>query len=215
MKPDEVFQLEVIMHSTIHDRIIKKIISACLCALLCLISGTGETAMSTEEKGERIFNFDSQEQVRQWRTIDDVVMGGVSQSTVTAGSQGTALFAGTVSLENFGGFASASSLPAEYNLAGFNGIAIRVRGDGKRYKFTVKTDTAFTGFSYQAPFNTENGTWAVIQLPFKTFVPMFRGSMMDNVGPIDPGEVKSFGFLIADKQNGPFKLEIDWIKAYK
>ena len=77
--------------------------------------------MSTEEKEKLIFNFDSQEQVRQWRTIDDVVMGGVSQSAVTAGSKGAVLFSGTVSLENFGGFASASSLPAEYNLAGFHG----------------------------------------------------------------------------------------------
>ena len=203
------------MHSTIRDRMLRNSIPVCLCALLLLISGTGETAMGTEEKEKLIFDFDSQEQVRQWRTIDDVVMGGVSQSAVTAGSQGTALFTGTVSLENFGGFASASSLPSDYNLSGFEGIAIRVKGDGKRYKCTVKTDTAFSGFTYQAPFKAENGAWSIIKFPFKTFVPTFRGSVMDDVEPIDAGKVKSFGFLIADKQKGPFKLEIDWIKAYK
>jgi hypothetical protein len=32
---------------------------------------------------------------------------------------------------------------------------------------------------------------------------------MDDVEPIDAGKVKSFGFLIADKQQGPFKLDID------
>lgn len=203
------------MHSTIRNRILRNSLPAGLCALLCLISGTGETAMSTEEQEKLIFNFDNQEQVRQWRTIDDVVMGGVSQSAVTAGSRGTALFSGTVSLDNFGGFASASSLPSDYNLSGFTGIAIRVKGDGKRYKFTIKTDTAFTGFSYQAPFNTESGAWAVIQFPFKSFVPTFRGSVMNTAEPFDPKKVKSFGFLIADKQQGPFRLEIDWIKAYK
>ena len=26
--------------------------------------------------------------------------------------------------------------------------------------------------------------------------------------------MKSFGTLIADKQEGPFRLELDWIKAY-
>ena len=203
------------MHCSIHNKILKNALPACLWALLFIILLTGEPVMSAEEKEKLIFNFDSPAEVAQWRTIDDVVMGGVSQSVIQAGSQDTCLFTGTVSLENFGGFASASSLPASYNLGGFTGIAIRVKGDGKRYKFTTKTDTAFTGFSYQAPFNTENGTWAVIQLPFKTFVPMFRGSVMDNVEPIDPEKVKSFGLLIADKQKGPFKLEIDWIKAYR
>ena len=65
--------------------------------------------MATEEKEKLIYNFDNLAEVQQWRTIDDLVMGGVSQSVIKAGSQGTVLFTGTVSLENFGGFASASS----------------------------------------------------------------------------------------------------------
>ena len=203
------------MHCTTHNHILQNGILACLGALLFIILLTGETVMSAEEKEKLIFGFDNPAAVQQWRTIDDVVMGGVSQSVIKAGSQGTVLFTGTVSLENFGGFASASSLPADYNLKGCEGIAIRVKGDGKRYKFTAKTDTAFTGFTYQAPFNTENNAWSIIKFPFKTFVPTFRGSVMNDVEPIDAGKVKSFGFLIADKQQGPFRIEIDWIKAYK
>lgn len=203
------------MHCSIHNKILKNALPACLWPLLFIMLLTGETVMSAEEKEKLIFNFDSPTEVAQWRTIDDVVMGGVSQSVIQAGSQSTCLFTGTVSLENFGGFASASSLPGAYNLGGFMGIAIRVKGDGKRYKFTVKTDTAFSGFTYQAPFNTESNAWTELRFPFKSFVPMFRGSVMDNVEPIDPEKVKSFGLLIADKQKGPFRLEIDWIKAYR
>ncbi|MBP1721795.1 MAG: Complex intermediate-associated protein 30 [Deltaproteobacteria bacterium] len=33
--------------------------------------------------------------------------------------------------------------------------------------------------------------------------------------PVDKAKIKTFGFLIADKQDGPFRLEIDWIGAYK
>jgi NADH dehydrogenase [ubiquinone] 1 alpha subcomplex assembly factor 1 len=203
------------LHCSIHNKILKNALPACLWPLLFVILLTGETVMGAEEKEKLIFNFDSPAEVAQWRTIDDVVMGGVSQSVIKAGSQGTCLFTGTVSLENFGGFASASSLPAAYDLGGFTGIAIRVKGDGKRYKFTTKTDTAFSGFTYQAPFNTESGVWIELRFPFKSFVPMFRGSVMENVDPIDPEKVKSFGLLIADKQKEPFRLEIDWIKAYR
>ena len=97
------------MHSTTRNHILQNDIVACLCALLFIILLTGETVMSAEEKEKLIFNFDNLAEVQQWRTIDDVVMGGVSQSVIKAGSQGTVLFTGTVSLENFGGFASVSS----------------------------------------------------------------------------------------------------------
>ena len=171
--------------------------------------------MSIEEKDIVVFSFDKSDAVEQWRPINDVVMGGVSQSTFKASGQGTALFTGIVSLENFGGFASASSRPADHDLSGCQGVAMRIKGDGKRYKCNIKTDTVFTGFSYQASFNTENGVWTVIKFPFNTFVPTFRGSAVSNAEPIDPKKVKSFGFLIADKQEGPFRLEIDWIKAFR
>jgi NADH dehydrogenase [ubiquinone] 1 alpha subcomplex assembly factor 1 len=31
--------------------------------------------------------------------------------------------------------------------------------------------------------------------------------------PLDPTKVTSVGFLISDKQEGPFQLEVAWIKA--
>jgi hypothetical protein len=33
------------------------------------------------------------------------------------------------------------------------------------------------------------------------------------VPPLNPAKVSSVGFLISDKQAGPFRLEIGWIKA--
>jgi hypothetical protein len=121
------------MHCTTRNHILQNGLLARLCSLLFIILLTGETVMTAEEKEKLIFNFDNLAEVQQWRTIDDVVMGGVSQSIIKAGRRGTALFTGIVSLENFGGFAFASSLPAAYNLSGFTGISIRVKGDGKRY----------------------------------------------------------------------------------
>ena len=39
------------------------------------------------------------------------------------------------------------------------------------------------------------------------------GRALDNVPALDPSAIYQFGFLISDKQAGPFNLEIDWIKA--
>jgi NADH dehydrogenase [ubiquinone] 1 alpha subcomplex assembly factor 1 len=187
---------------------------AAFCLFFMIHLCTGGIVMGVEAKEKLIFGFDKPGEAEQWRTINDPVMGGMSQSSFQVTEKKTALFSGIVSLKNSGGFASVSSLPSDYNLSGFAGIAIRVKGDGKRYKFTIKTDTAFTGFTYQSPFSTIKGEWTVIYAPFKNYVPSFRGSVMKDAEPIDAKKVKSFGFLIADKQEGPFRLEIDWIKAY-
>ena len=40
-----------------------------------------------------------------------------------------------------------------------------------------------------------------------------KGKMASrDAGPVDPKEVNALGFLLGDKQAGPFKLEVEWIK---
>ena len=51
-----------------------------------------------------------------WETVDDVVMGGLSKSSFSHSGEGTEVFQGTVSLDNYGGFASVRSAPGEYAL---------------------------------------------------------------------------------------------------
>ena len=52
-----------------------------------------------------------------------------------------------------------------------DGIVLRVRGDGNRYKLRLRTsDGSFEkGFIYQAPFDTVKGQWMDIKLPFDYF----------------------------------------------
>jgi len=64
--------------------------------------------------------------------------------------QGTLEFKGIVSLENNGGFASIRSGTANYDLSDFEGLLIRVRGDGHRYAFNLRTDFEITAGSYSS-----------------------------------------------------------------
>ena len=66
-----------------------------------------------------------------------------SQFEVT---NGIAVFRGEVSLENNGGFASVRSAPVRENLTDLTGLTafvLRVRGDGRRYKFSVRAGAGF------------------------------------------------------------------------
>jgi monofunctional biosynthetic peptidoglycan transglycosylase len=165
-----------------------------------------------EEK--MVFHFNTSDQVQKWFAVNDGVMGGVSWSRMTLTSAGTAIFQGRVSLENNGGFASVRTYPIDYQLGNFEGFLLRVKGDGQRYKFRLRTNEYFDGIAYQIDFQTRPNTWLTIRVPFTQFQPVYRGFIVADAPPLDNADIAQMGFMISDKQAGPFQLEIDWIKAY-
>lgn len=161
-----------------------------------------------------LFDFNSEPECNEWNTINDVVMGGVSESRFEFSGANTAVFTGIVSLENSGGFASVRSAPSLYDLRKYGGVKLRVQGDGKQYKMNLKTDTALDGIQYQALFDTKRGEWTEISIAFTDFVPMFRGRRVNHSPLLDTSSICSFSFLISGNQEGLFRLEIDWISVY-
>lgn len=158
-----------------------------------------------------LFSFALGADAAAWRPIDDGVMGGLSRSEATGTGRGTLLFSGTVSLENNGGFASVRSTPRRFDLAGTRGVAVRVKGDGKAYKLNVKTDEGFDGVQYQARFEPDRGEWRTVEIPWDAFEPRFRGRPVPGAQPLDPARIAQVGLMIADRQAGPFALEVEWI----
>ena len=138
-------------------------------------------------------------------------MGGVSSSAISYVPGGRAVFSGSVSLANNGGFASVRS-PSFAALGGGGAFLLTVRGDGKRYKFSVRTDTAFDGVSYQAAFQPPPGEWVVVRLAAADFLPTWRGRIVNNAPPLDPARAQQLGLLIADRQAGGFRLEVGAIE---
>lgn len=147
--------------------------------------------------------------------VNDGVMGGLSQSEMSFTPHGTALFEGIVSLENYGGFASVRTYPLDFELDGYEGLAVRVKGDGRRYKLRLRTDDRVDGTAYETEFDTKADTWITFQAPFRALVPTFRGRRVRLAPQLEGTAVRQIGFMIADKKAGPFQLEIDWVKAYK
>ncbi len=183
------------------------------CLLAAVAGICFHLTMNAAAAAERtLFDFTSATNVPGWQVVNDDVMGGVSSSCFRV-TNGVAVFRGEVSLENNGGFASVRSLPARHDLAGCDAFLIRVRGDGRRYKFTVRTESGFDAPIYQCAFTTRRGEWEEHRLAFEDFVPTFRGRTLTDAPALDPAKVVSVGFLISDQQTGPFQLEVAWIKA--
>ncbi len=162
--------------------------------------------------GLPLFTFRGMEP--SWYTVNDNVMGGISSSTVVVDTnQQNLSFSGEVSLDNNGGFASTRSEWTSYDLSAFDGIALRVRGDGNAYRFRIRTEATGFGIAYTGLFQTKAGTWQDIYLPFSEMVPLYRGFVVNAAGPLDPESIRSFGLMVSDKQQGEFSLEVDWINA--
>jgi hypothetical protein len=146
-----------------------------------------------------------------WTAVNDAVMGGVSEGRMTRTPDGPLLFTGRVSLDNNGGFASvrrAVLLPADVADAAFR---LALIGDGKRYKLAAYTDGAMSGQSYQAAFDTRRGVATTLTLPLAHFDARFRGRALHGAPPLRAEQIRFLGLLIADRQAGPFRLQVQSI----
>ncbi len=116
-----------------------------------------------------------------------------------------------------GGFSSIRSRHGSFDLAAYDGVRLRARGDGRTYTFRLTTwDTRDLSRrpAYWAEFETGDGTWEEIDVPFTRFRPRWRGAALPGP-PLEPAAIDSLGLMINDGQDGPFRLEVDWIAAYR
>jgi monofunctional biosynthetic peptidoglycan transglycosylase len=94
------------------------------------------------------------------------------------------------------------------------GLEIRVRGDGRTYQLRLRTEDRFDGVAYRAGFTTAVGVWITIRLAFAEFEPTFRGRILTEAPPLDATRIQQVAFMLADKQPGPFALEIDHVRTF-
>jgi uncharacterized protein YbjT (DUF2867 family) len=168
-----------------------------------------------------------------WGALDDVVMGGVSQSNIRLQSDregdkhwSRAVFSGLVSTDNNGGFASVRTrnFDSPLDLSEYEGIELRVQGDGKRYKFITRCEGKWDGIGYCYSFDTIYNFPTTIRIPFRDLIPVFRAKTVPEAGYFDSSKVYSMQLMLSkfeyDGQLNPkfepgrFGLEIEYIKAY-
>lgn len=166
------------------------------------------TLMPSAHAGPPLLDFSRPEVVRDFRVVNDAVMGGVSTSRLGQTAAGMR-FEGEVSLENNGGFASFRG-PVRFPVESA-GLLATVRGDGQRYKLILKLDDSTSTAQFQAAF-VAPGEWQTLRFVPADFAAVFRGRAV--AAPVVRFvDVQYVGILISDKQSGPFWLELRDIKA--
>jgi uncharacterized surface protein with fasciclin (FAS1) repeats len=107
-------------------------------------------------------------------------------------------------------------MDASVDLGDSDGLALRVKGDGRTYQFRLATDAKYRSsweVSFSADIDTKKGEWTEIRVPFSDFKAGWRGRSLDDV-KFDASKVRRVGILLGDKKPGKFMVEIDWIRPY-
>ena len=157
-----------------------------------------------------LFDFTTSSEIKNWRVVDDVVMGGRSSGNFSLTEDGHGKFSGNVSLENNGGFSSVRyGFQSKIDLQNYSKVKLRVKGDGKNYQFRIKAKTR-DYYSYITSFET-TGKWEEIEIKLKDLYPSFRGRKLD-LPNFSGDEMEEITFLIANYKTESFELLIDKIE---
>ncbi len=157
--------------------------------------------------------FADQKEIDAWRTVNDNVMGGRS-SGAPRFENGIMIFSGSINTDG-GGFSSVRKPLVEGAYAETRSFRIRYKGDGRRYALTFQTGDRSFGrpIAYRAEFGTgPDADWAEADIPLSAFRASAFGQPV-RAPALDPARLQTLGLIISDGIDGPFALQVDWIKA--
>lgn len=180
---------------------------------MTLASSTIEAANQGSDEVFVITDFTAATSDLGWYVVNDSVMGGRSDGGFEKDRDGLH-FTGRTNT-NGGGFSSIRTGDLQFDLSNYSGIRLSVKGDGRRYTWRLTSDARWRGrpVSYWAEFETRDGTWSTVDIPFASFIPRFRGSQLE--GPaLDPEKITGMGLMIYDNEDGPFDLRLAGVRAY-
>jgi len=178
--------------------------------LLLLLSAGPRLPLQDAPMAVTLFTFDRADEAA-WYVVNDGVMGGRSLGGVAV-EAGTLRFTGTLVTQG-GGFTSVRARRA-VDLTGEDGLELRVRGSGR--PFEVELDDGQRRFgrtvSRRAPVPT-TAEWTVVRVPFSALRNSIFGQPV-NAPPIDLTRIQSVGLYMLDGRDGPFRVEVDYIRSY-
>ena len=185
-----------------------------LISFFCLACVPYSSAINKKKKQTEmenlIYDFTEDNPATNWITVNDNVMGGRSEGGFSFKKK-RLIFSGTTNT-NGGGFSSIRTNPSDFSLGDMKGLHIRYKGDGRTYKLGVRIEGK--SVSYRSNFTTGNG-WQEVRIPFDEMDVSWRGRPLSkDEHPLIKSKICSIEFMIYDKQDGPFKLQVDWIKSY-
>ncbi|KAM3854899.1 complex I intermediate-associated protein 30, mitochondrial isoform 1-T2 [Vipera latastei] len=178
-----------------------------------------------------IWEFRSEEDLNKWVLGSDTAIGGKSeiclkldknkQYGILSGNLNTTVPHDGVT--RYSGYCAMVSKPEMlafhrtklHDWSNFNSVCLRVRGDGRPWMLNInpsKYDPTSVKDAYNYFIFPRGGPyWEEIEVPFSKFFFTSHGRIQDGQYELWPDRISTLGLTLADKVDGPFQLDIDFI----
>jgi len=160
---------------------------------------------------EHHYTFGNSGNTQEWFIINDGVMGGLSKGQLTF-TDSTTVFAGTVSLDNNGGFTAYRSPYGQYDLSAYSTVTIRARGQGQVIGFSLQMEQPYYAPYFRSTFVPQED-WREYSFDLTDMPALRLGRNLGyTMSKADLAEVIRLGFITTEKAAGPFVLEIESVR---
>ena len=160
-----------------------------------------------------VHDFKENDASSKWVTVNDNVMGGKSKGGFVI-KKDRLIFSGATNT-NGGGFSSIRTKPQNLGFQNKQGVIIKFKGDGRTYKFDARMGNSSVAHRIDFETKAKPKDWQTVKIDFASLSPSWRGMALSGRRfELDAANIRSIGFMIYDKKDGPFELKVDWIKAY-
>jgi len=181
------------------------------------------------QPGDALWSAGGDDNKFSWSPLDDVVMGGASESSFDAA---TGIWSGTVTSANNGGFVGIRTKSSfVLDMGQCQGMELKLRsGNGRRFKFVVRDSADFNGVCWTTGFNTPKiggvfniGGTEKVRIPFAKQVPtIFARTVPDQVFDVRNvvalqlaySKFEFDGDLNPNFELGEFSTQIIEVRAY-
>eukprot|EP00039_Didymoeca_costata_P023583 m.7595 g.7595 ORF g.7595 m.7595 type:complete len:224 (+) comp3740_c0_seq1:165-836(+) len=173
-------------------------------------------------------DFTKQAELENWRTSSDKAIGGTSTVNLEYKNGCTRLFgnlsteipkdsrvtrSGYINLRTVGLTPSIFG-DTYYDLSSYNGLELLLKGDGRTYIMNLQTSSMQQEDLHQSFIYTRGGPeLQKIRIPFSDFLLTNMGYVQNEQPLMNTSEIKTLGFLLADRLDGPYNLNLYSITA--
>jgi uncharacterized protein YbjT (DUF2867 family) len=180
----------------------------------------------------RLFDFSREGDMDKWRVVAPTSGTGFSsvdpfeereaRASFMETTGGRKAFLGQI-FNKYSGVAEMRTAPAKINLLGFSGLVLRCIGDGKGYRYVLRTASGVrSGVEYVASFSTRTAKWETKRLPIASFVAydLETGAVRKDAIALDRSDIRQMAIQWTKPvdyltDDGRFYLGIDYIKTYR
>lgn len=164
------------------------------------------------DSNAQVIDFGKSTGGQYWSVTNDGVMGGLSKGNAWL-SDSTVVFKGEVSLDNNGGFSSLRSPYNSLDFSSYESAEIRLRASGLKFSVTFAKNRRFYIPNYKYVMKLESNQWEVVTFDLDELKEYRLGNATgENITQRDLKNLIGISFINEGKEEGPFVLEVDYIK---